>query len=85
MTEGEVIMKGQTEQKARPSSLRWIALAGVATTAALGVAWIKRRARGRSGEGAVGKHAWLVPTQLARREARWTRQALVHSSEAHKS
>ena len=56
----------------------WLVLAGAA--AALGAAWLAGRSR--RADGGVGAHAWLVPTRQSRREAEWTRHAVVHASEA---
>jgi hypothetical protein len=54
-----------------------------------GTAWAVRWLRStfhppvESGKKIVGAHACLVPTSKSQREARWTRHALVHSSESH--
>ncbi len=62
-----------------------------AAVAGFGAAWALRWARStfqpraESGEKIVGAHAHLVPTSKSRREASWTRHALVHSSESHKT
>jgi hypothetical protein len=58
----------------------WL-LAGAGIATAVSAAWAIARSRGRP-PGAVGAHAWLVPTRQARAEAAWTRQALVHASES---
>jgi hypothetical protein len=60
----------------------WMVLAGAGAAA---VGWYLGRAAGKSRKrpaGAVGAHAWLVPTGQARTEARLTRQALVYASES---
>ncbi len=60
---------------------KWWLLTGVSAAAGLGAAWAAGMFRPRP-PGAVGAHAWVVPTQQARTEARWTRHASVHSSES---
>jgi hypothetical protein len=58
----------------------WLVLAG-GVAAALYAARAAGRTRQRAA-GAVGAHAWLVPTRQARTEAEWTRHALGHASES---
>jgi hypothetical protein len=62
-----------------------------AAVAGFGAAWALQWARStfhsrsESDDKIVGAHAHLVPTSKSRREASWTRYALVHSSESHKT
>ena len=55
----------------------WLVPAGAA--AALYAVWAACKARR---PGAVGAHAWLVPTDQARTEAARTRRAVQYTSEA---
>lgn len=50
-------------------------------SAGLAAGWAVQRMRRPPGS-MVGAHAWVVPVGQAQREAQWTRQAMVHSSES---
>jgi hypothetical protein len=63
----------------RTSERAGLLLTGVGITAAA-VGWSALRRRRRV-PGAVGAHAWVVPTEQARTEAAWTRTAMGHASE----
>ncbi len=67
-----------SRQREGGGNLGWLALAGAGVAAGL---WIAGTLRRRP-PGVVGAHAWLVPIEQARTEAKWTGQALVHASES---
>jgi hypothetical protein len=71
-------MMSEHDGESRGGDLGWLALIGAA--AGLGAAWLAGRSRPAGGR--VGAHAWLVPSAQSRREAEWTRHAVVHASEA---
>lgn len=66
----------QNQEKNRP---RWYVLAATGFALLLLSQWIARQ-RQKTSEKPVGTHARLIPMDRLQTEARWSRQAAVHSS-----